>query len=444
MLKNKDEINELYRVELDRFVAARPRSMELNRRAREHMPNGVPMAWMKGTFDHPPLFVDYGEGAYIIDVDGHRYLDMNVADMSTTTGYAPPAIVRAVSERAARGVQFLLPGEDAVTVSTLLAERFRLPFWQYTLSASAANTEAMRLARKATGRDAILMFHGGYHGHIDDWLLAREIGTVKRGVRAGTLLVHFNDLAAVERALAEFDIAAVIAEPAMTNVNLVLPQGGFLEGVRDLTRKHGSLMVLDETHTHACAWGGLTSAWRLEPDILVLGKSIASGIPTGIYGMTDALRDVMESHLEVEQWPQGHSGDLAVGGTLFGNALSMAATLVTLTDLLTRENQQRTAALGALLADGIDAAISRRQLPWTTHRLYCRTGVCYGKQPANSVEASRSADFELNRLHRIYMANRGIWEAILSAGPTVSLAATEADVDSYVEVFGSLLDEIVA
>ena len=301
----------------------------------------------------------------------------------------------------------------------------------------------MRLARIATGRQTVLMFHGGYHGHIDDWLLASEMGQVKPGKQAGTLLVHFNDLAAVEKALTDFDVAAVIAEPAMTNVNLVLPQKGFLSGLRDLTLKHGSLLIHDETHTHVCAWGGLTNKWQLQPDILVIGKSIASGVPMGIYGMTEPLRNVMEAHLEVEQWPQESRGDLAVGGTLFGNALSMAAARATLTHLLTKENQQRAAELGTWLADNIDAAISKRQLPWTTHRLYCRTGICYGKQPFNSMQASQSADFELNRLHRVYLANRGIWEAVLTAGPTVSLASTEADMQLYIEVFNELLDDIV-
>jgi len=443
MLKSKTRINALYEEELGRFIAARPRSRELHLKARQHMPNGVPMAWMKGLFDHPPLFIDHGEGAYITDVDGHRYLDLNVADMSMSPGYAPPAIVRTLSEQAAKGVQFLLPGEDSITVSTLLTERFLLPYWQYTLSASTANAEAMRLARIATSRQTILMFHGGYHGHIDDWLMASEMGTVKPGKHAGTLMVHFNDLAAVEKALSEFDIAAVVAEPAMTNVNLVLPQNGFLDGLRALTQKHGTLLIYDETHTHVCAWGGLTRHWRLNPDILVVGKSIASGIPMGVYGMTKALRDVMESHIEVERWPQSGEGDLAVGGTLFGNALSMAAARTTLTEILTPENQKRAATLGALLADRIDAAIYKRQLPWTTHRLFCRSGLCYGKQPINSMEASRSADFDLNRLQRIYFANRGVWEAVATAGPTVPLCATGKDIDLYGDVLNAWLDEIV-
>jgi glutamate-1-semialdehyde aminotransferase len=295
------------------------------------------------------------------------------------------------------------------------------------------------LARLATGRSKIVVFEGSYHGHIDDTLHGTPHERALE-VKQGTIVVPYNDLEALEAVLRGGEIACVLAEPALTNINTVLPQPGFHEALRVLTREHGALLVLDETHTHVCAWGGLTRVWHLSPDVLVVGKAIAGGVPMGIYGMTAELANLMERELEIDQWPAGASGRLAVGGTLYGNPLSMAASRAVLEEILTPEGHRRTARLGAQLADGIDHAARVAGLPWTAHRLFCRTGVCYAPElPRNAEEAARAADYALNRLHRVFLANRGIWEAVMTAGPSVSFAADESDIDAYVGVFEELV-----
>jgi len=213
--------------------------------------------------------------------------------------------------------------------------------------------------------------------------------------------------------------------------------------LRELCSAYGSLLVIDETHTHVCAWGGLTRAWGLEPDLLVMGKSIAGGIPLGVYGMTPSLARVCEEHNERDEWPTGGSTSLLVGGTLHGNPLGLVGARAALREILTPEAHARTAELGGRLADGIERIARGAGLPWSAHRLYCRTGVCYAEQaPRNALEASRAADFELNRLHRVFLANRGIWEAIVTAGPAVSFAAEQSDIDRYLDVFEQLVAAI--
>jgi len=440
---DRERVNALYAVELERFIADRPRSAERLARARRSMPSGVPMPWMTALYAHPTLFVKEGRGTYFTDIDGHRYLDMNHADMSMSCGFAPQPIVDAVSEQVARGSQFLLPTEVSIEVSELLADRFVLPFWQYTLSATSANTEAIRIARAATGRRRVLTFDGGYHGLLDDTMEAVRASESAPGRWPESVMVQYNDLDAVERVLRERSTACVMVEPAITNINLVKPDSGFHKSLRDLATRFGSLLVIDETHTHVCSWGGLTRAWELEPDLLVLGKSIAGGIPLGVYGMTESLARVCEENNSRDEWPSVDSSSLWLGGTLHGNPLGLVAARAALREILTPEAHARTAALGGCLADGIERIVKQAALPWSAHRLYSRTGVCYAEgAPRNAIEASRAADFDLNRLHRVFLANRGIWEAVVTAGPVVSFAAERGDVDRYLEVFHELIDVI--
>jgi glutamate-1-semialdehyde 2,1-aminomutase len=428
------------------FDSRTRRSAELAERARRTMPDGVPMAWMAGLYGHQPIFVARGEGCRFTDVDGTTYVDFNQADLSATCGFAPPPVLDAIAERAARGLQFLLPTEEAIEAAELLADRYGLPAWQFTLSASGANAEAIRLARHRTGRDAIVVFGGHYHGHLDDTLVEGDERTARphllglnRRAAADTRVVPFNDLAALERVLARGDVAALIAEPALTNAGVVLPDDGFHVGARELTRAHGALLVLDETHTQTFAYGGLTRAWGLEPDVIALGKSTGGGIPVGAYGMTDDLREWMEQHRDVFVGRPG----LATGGTTYGNPLSLAAVVATLRHVQTPAAFERVAALGARLADGIEAAAFSHGLPWRAHRLGGRSGYCLEPQlPRNAEEAARSLDVELIDLRRVFMANRGVWDAIAGAGPAVSFAHTEADVEQYLDVLEEFLDAV--
>jgi glutamate-1-semialdehyde 2,1-aminomutase len=408
------------------------------------MPHGVPMQWFHETEDHPLLYVAEGAGAHFTDVDGHRYLDVNIADMSMFCGYAPEPVVRAVRDRVAKGTQFLLPTEDAIWVAEELTRRWGLPKWQFTLSASQANVEVMRLARVATGRQIVLMFHGRYHGHFDENLVVEEGGTMSfeeggppREALGRVRLVQFNDADAIREALAPGDVAVVLTEPAMTNnVGLIQPVDGFHEALRAATTDTGTLLAYDETHTLVGGPGGLVGRWGLRPDIVSVGKSIAGGIPLGAYGMTDELADVME----VGRGPTG----VATGGTLFANPLSMAAARATLGQVLTDAAYSHTAALGARMADGLEAAVARVGLPWSVHRMFARSGVVYGSEfPRNALEAKQIQDPPFTALWRLFLANRGVWEAIPGAGPTVSVPCTAEDVDHYCAVVDEFLGEAV-
>jgi glutamate-1-semialdehyde aminotransferase len=428
------------------FDRRTPRSGELGERARRSMPDGVPMAWMASLYEHRPLFVARGAGCRFTDVDGNSYVDFNQADLSATCGFAPPAVLDAISKRAARGLQFLLPVEEAIDAAELLAERYGLPGWQFTVSASSANAEVIRLARHRTGRETLVVFGGHYHGHLDDTLVEGDehgarpqlLGVNPRAA-AATRVVPFNDLEALERVLGREDVAAVITEPALTNVGLVLPAAGFHGGARELTRAHGTLLVLDETHTQTFAYGGLTRAWDLEPDVIALGKSTGGGIPVGLYGMTRDLHEWMERHRDVYMREHG----LATGGTTFANPLSLAAVAATLRHVQTPAAFDRAAALGVRLADGIESAAARHGLPWRAPRLGGRSGYCLEPElPRDARDAERSLDVDLIDTRRVHMANRGVWDAIASAGPAASFAHAEADVDEYLGALEEFLDDV--
>lgn len=437
--------------ETARFVADRPRSMAMTDQARGLMPRGVPMSWMDDLYEHPPVWVSHGEGSSFTDIDGHTYVDMYIADMSAFCGHAPPAVVEAVTRRMAKGNQFLLPGEDATPLAQHLAERYGMPKWQFTLSATQANTEVIRLARQATDREIVLLFDGKYHGHgeatlvaLDDGEVAPEYGGVPGSIVGQARVVGFNDVGSLERALSSRDVALVLAEPAMTNAGFILPTEGFHEHLRRLTREAGTLLALDETHSLVCSYGGLTRAWDLEPDFLVLGKSIAAGVPLGAYGMTETTASVIAP-------PEDHNvvsgavvGEVATGGTLFANTLSLAAGLAALTQVLTEETFERTAMLGARMAQGLRESIERWGVPWSVVQEGGHAFYFFEKEPPRDGAASRAADDpDLRALIRVFMANRGVWESGWWLGPTVSAAHSDDDVRRYLEVFDTFLASVM-
>ena len=304
-----------------RFVAERPRSAELTEQARRSMPRGVPMAWMDDLYDHPPVWIDRGEGATFTDVDGHTYLDMYVADMSAFCGHAPPPVVEAVAARIALGNQFLMPSEDAIVVAEHLAARYGLPKWQFTLSATQANTEVIRLARELTGREVVLVFDGKYHGELDTTLVVSENGQVvpemaglARSIAGQARVIPFNDVAALEAALAPKDVALVLAEPAMTNVGFLLPADGYHDGLRRATRETGTLLGIDETHSLVCAYAGFTRDLGLDPDFLTLGKSIAAGVPLATYGMREEIAALIAPPEEARDASGVVVDEVATGG----------------------------------------------------------------------------------------------------------------------------------
>ena len=428
------------------FAARTPRSAALRARAAAHLPASVPMAWMAGLYPTAPLYAESGSGARFRDVDGNEYLDFNGGDLSMCAGFGPPAVVEAVSRQVAAGAHFLLPTEDAVWVAEELARRVGLPYWQMTLSATGANTEVLRLARLATGRERLIVFGGHYHGHLDETLVRLVDGALEadgeglpRSAREQTRVLPFNDLAALEAELKSAEVALVLTEPALTNCNVVLPQPGFLAGVRDLTRRYGALLCLDEAHTFQFAHGGLTREWDLEADFVVLGKGLGTGISFGLYGMTEPLARLHASHLARDGGPRG----LAVGGTTYASAVAVAAARAALEHLLRPADYARIGGLGQRLADGLEAHFAALGLPWRAFRLGPRSGYCLKPRlPVNGAEAGASLDAEFIDLRRIYMANRGVWDAVQSAGPQVSLVHEARDIERYLEVAGEFLGEL--
>ena len=431
------------------FRARIPKSLALGSKARTTMPGGVPTPWMAGYYRTPPLWVAHGSGATFTDVDGHRYLDFNVCDMSAILGYAHPRVTQVIGEQAARGVQMFLPAEPALAVCEQLRLRFGLPMWQFTLSASSANTEALRIARMATGRQGVLVFGGKYHGMLDETLWSDDgTGLVPEELGVGTVAppglaeVDFNDLEAAERVLRQGRTAAVLIEGVLTNCGTVLPEAGFLPGLREACTRSGTLLVMDETHTQFDLFGGAVSRYGMSPDIVTGGKGIGGGIPIGAYGMTTELAGLVESNCADET---GTVAGIALGGTLFANVLSLACAEVVLTELMRPADYDRMAGLGGRLADGIEAAAWERGLDWRAHRFGARTGYCLGPElPRTAREAHASLDPLFTDTRRMYFANRGVWDAISSSGPHPGFSHQASDIDEYLGILGDFLDEMCA
>jgi glutamate-1-semialdehyde 2,1-aminomutase len=427
--------------ELERFSDEHPRSRALFEQAKAHLHDGVPMAWMIRWAGAFPLFVDQAQGARFTDVDGKRYVDFCLGDTGAMTGHAPPAALAAIKAQLDRGLTFMLPTEDALAVSRELSRRFGLPAWQLAMTATDANRFVIRIARQITGRPKILVFNWCYHGTVDEtFATLRADGTV--GPRAGnvgppvdpavtTRVVEFNDLPALERELAHGDVACVLAEPAMTNIGIVLPDPGFHQALRRLTRRHGTLLVNDETHTLSAGPGGCTRAWGLEPDFVTVGKPLASGIPAAVYGFSAEVADRWRAATSVELSDTG-----GIGGTLAGNALAVAAMKATLGEVLTEEAYGRMIPLAERFAAGVEEVIAERGLPWIVKRLGARAEYWFrATAPRNGGEAAAAVDAELDRYMHLAALNRGVLMTPFHNMALMSPATTAADVDLHTAVF---------
>jgi glutamate-1-semialdehyde 2,1-aminomutase len=434
--------------ESEEFAAARPRSRALAERARASLLGGVPMTWMMRWAGPFPVFLAEAKGARVVDVDGHEYVDLCLGDTGAMAGHSPEPVARAVAERAAAGITAMLPTEDAVWAGEELARRFGLPLWQFTLSATDANRFAIRMARALTGRPKILVFNGCYHGTVDEtFATLREDGSV--GVRAGnvgppvdpaltTKVVELNDLTALEVALAPGDVACVLAEPALTNIGIVLPEPGFHDALRELTRVTGTLLMLDETHTFSAGPGGYTAAHGLEPDVLTIGKAIGGGVPVGAFGVTEEVARRALAQKDADYEDVG-----GVGGTLAGNALSLAAVHATLGEVLTDEAFEQMTSRGERLADGVAGAIAARGLPWHVTRLGARAEYRFTPRPPRSGgESAVAGDEALESFLHLYALNRGVLITPFHNMALLSPATTEAGVDRHTEVFAAALEEL--
>jgi len=445
---SKSRLANLAERELERFRANTAKSAALLARASHSMVKGVPMSWMHGLYRHPCLFVDSGAGSTFRDVDGNRYIDFNVVDLAMTMGFSNPRINAAVNRAMEVGAHFLLPVAEAIDVSEELARRTGVPFWQFTLSASGANAEVLRIARAMTGRNKVMLFEGHYHGHLDDTLVEKVGGALQPeglglppGVASNVEIVPFNDLAAAEAVLRREQIAAVITEPALSNCTLVLPEPGFLPALHELARRHGSLLCLDEAHTFSFAHGGLTRSWSLPCDFLVLGKGLGTGVPFALYGMCPSVADFVDAHTAIDLGQPG----IAAGGTTYANTLAVFAARAALEEVLTPAAYERVDALGLRLAKGLQGLFDELELPWHALHLGPRSGYCMQPaKPRNGAEACLSIDVELIAARKLYMANRGIWDAMPTAGPQVSFVHTAAEVDLYLNHARSFLKAIRA
>ncbi len=445
---SRERLQALHQREEASFRTLHPRSFELSRRAQGSLLAGVPMPWMLRWTGGFPLFVAEGRGARFRDVDDRTYVDFCLGDTGAMSGHAPEATVMAVRRQVERGLTFMLPTEDANAVAENLAERFGLPYWQFTLSATDANRFAIRWARALTGRPKILVFNWCYHGTVDETFATLIEGrTVARSGNVGppvdlsltTRVVEFNDIPALETALREGDVACVLAEPVMTNIGIVHPQPGFHEALRELTRRYSALLILDETHTISAGPGGYTAEYGLEPDILTVGKPIGGGVSAGAYGVSAEIAVRIIARTSLSEADTG-----GVGGTLAANALSLAAMRATLTDVLTPEAYRHATSVAERFEAGVRDVLTRRAVPFSVSRLGTRVEYIFRPEPPkNGSEGAAGQDAELDAFLHLYCLNRGILMTPFHNMALMSRDTSAADVDLHTEVFAAAIDELL-
>jgi glutamate-1-semialdehyde 2,1-aminomutase len=445
---DRDRLATRHRDELELFVRSRPRSAEFAESARRHLVAGVPMPWMTRWPGGFPVFVDHASGARFVDVDGHEYVDFCMGDTGAMAGHALPAVTEALATRARLGITTMLPSEDAVWVSEELRRRFGLAKWQIAMTATDANRFVLRLARAITGRPKIAVIDWCYHGTVDETLvvLGEDGRTEHRpgaigpsaDVNATTRVVPFNDLDALDAALAHGDVACLLMEPALTNIGIVLPDPGYLDAVREITRRHGVLWVLDETHTICAGPGGCTRSWNLDPDFFVIGKPIGGGMPVAVYGMTEEMATRVESFIG------DHLADVSgIGGTLSGNALALAAVRATLSTTLLDDDFTRMITLAAEWTDGVEKAYRARGLDWHVQQLGARAEYWFCPPPRNGADAAAAADPELDAYMHLFALNRGVLLTPFHNMALMSPAHVAADVDRHTEVFADSLSSLL-
>ncbi|MFM1916905.1 MAG: hypothetical protein RJB01_420 [Actinomycetota bacterium] len=428
-----------------------PRSRELFDEA-DHLVGRVPMTWMNKWSGGYPLYLAQARGNRITDVDGNEYVDFALGDTGAMAGHSPAATVAAVQKRigAEGGITTMMPSADAEWVGAELTRRFGMPLWSFSLSATDANRWALRLTRMVTGRSKVLAFSYCYHGAVDETFVISgpEGEPAFRGGNVGpavpiettTRVAEFNDLASVERALAHRDVAVLITEPALTNIGIVLPEPGFMEGLRELCTKYGTLLLIDETHTISAGPGGCTQAWGLSPDIFVIGKSIGGGIPSGAYGITQEIADQIRSHPEADLVDVG-----GVGGTLAGNVLSTAAMRATLGEVLTDQAFEHMISLATTFREGVEATLSELQVPWSIAQLGARAEYRFtAPAPRNGTESAAAHDDDLEEYLHLFMSNRGV---LMTPFHNMALMCPETrlvDVELHTTLFRAAVEGMTA
>jgi len=446
---NRSNLTALRKIEDQRFLENHKKSGELFAIAKDSMPNGVPMSWVSKWPGAYPVFVEEAKGASFVDVDGNTYIDFCLGDTGSMTGHSPDATVSAIREQVGRGLSAMLPTKDAAVVSTELAKRFGVALWQFTVSATDANRHVIRYARLITKKSKIIVIDRCYHGSVDETFATLDTAgkTVSREGNIGapidldktTRVVPFNDLDAMKKALQKNDVAAILMEPAMTNVGIVLPLDGYLKAVEKLAKEFGAKLIIDETHTISVGPGGMTAQLGLQPDFLTIGKAIGGGFPTGAFGMSAEIAQAIKSQVELEVIDTG-----GVGGTLAANALSLAAMRATITKVLTEENFEKMIKLGTRWADGVEKVIEKYKLPWSVNRLGARAEYMFSaKSPKTGREAADAGDFELEQYIHLRMLNDGFLITPFHNMALISPDTTAADVDAHTQAFDKMCGELI-
>ncbi len=443
---DRDRLGALLRRERAAFADRNPRSAQEYAKAA-NLFGRVPMTWMNKNAAGFPLYLAEAHGATLTDIDGHGYTDFCLGDTAAMAGHAPPATQRAVREQFGNGACAMLPTPDAAWVGEELTRRFTVSQWSFALTATDANRWAIRLLRAITGRPKILFNSYCYHGSVDESLIVTsEHGPVSREGNVGapcdvtltSRVAEFNDLEGLARELAHGDVAAVLMEPALTNIGIVLPEPGYLEGVRELTRRHGTYLVNDETHTFSAGPGGATKRWGLEPDVVTIGKAIGGGIPAAAYGISAAVAQRIEGRNDLDLIDMG-----GVGGTLAGNALSIAATRATLEHVLTDEAFARMESLAVRFADGVQRVVDAHGLPWSVSRLGARVEYRFANPaPRTGTDSAKAADPDLEDYLHVFLANRGILLTPFHNMALMSPATTTAQVDEHTATFEAAIGEL--
>jgi len=439
------KLDRLIEREQDRFLRRHPRSAKVWEEGKQHFLYGGPSHWMRRWAGGFPIYVEDASGAHIRDIDGHDYVDFCLGDTGGMCGHAPEAVSQAAFRQLVRGTTTMLPTEDSLWVGAELSRRFGRRYWTLTTSATDANRGAIRIARMVTGRPKVLIFSGCYHGGIEEAHIEIRDGRV--GMRnqihpnavdhaAVSRIVEFNDVAALEDALSHGDVACVLAEPLMTNFGMIPVAPGFHEALRDITRRTGTVLIIDETHTLSCGPGGYTQLHGLEPDILVAGKAIAGGIPAGIFGLSPDVAERMWKLVPLANPRQRQSAHLGIGGTLAGNALTVATMRAVLESVLTAQNYQHMIATATLLADQARDLIAANRLPWHVTQIGARAEIMFMPRPPRNgadVIAQRNGALE-TLLHASYM-NEGILVTPFHTMLLMCPETTPEDVDKHTAVF---------
>jgi glutamate-1-semialdehyde 2,1-aminomutase len=445
----ESRIAELMKSEVERFIDRHPKSQAVADQSHSSLLAGVPMPWMKRWAGPFPVVADRAEGGSIFDIDGNKYVDFCLGDTGSMTGHSNAPISQAISLQAQRGFTTMLPSSDISWVANHLSERFGMSKWQFCLSATDANRFSLRIARALSGKPKIVVNDWCYHGTVDETLviLDEEGQTVSRPGAIGpqvdpgttTLAVPFNDLDAMERALATGEVACVLMEPALTNIGIVLPQTGYLESVRRLTKQYGVILILDETHTICAGPQGASRLWGIDADMLVIGKTIGGGIPVAAYGMSS------EVAVKVEALMHGHDLDVSgIGGTLSGSALAGAAIRATLTHALRQEDFDIAIPLATRWSTGVQAIIDQHDLPWTVQQLGCRAEYWFSEHPQNGAQAAASVNDGLESFMHLYALNRGILLTPFHNMALMTPFHSEEDVDLHTSVFSDCVRELVS